>query len=155
MATTKTKLSDYLEYRQEYDALEDRAVKGLLPQDKFLAESDALLERFRGKVFPEDVHYFDDFKSYASFVLSETGAADGAVELLRHERQHAMEAEKKGMKFRYGCAVLIDDVNGKCADDCTIDTFVMLLNPDTKDAKDILDACDDPSERDKDLRSRL
>lgn len=160
MAEPKTRLSDYQKYREEADPLENRLATGTITSEEFLKQEAELRKRYEGRVFPEDTYFFDTYSEFARFMIRELGFASiseviGMISNLRHELQHGKKAEEKGMICRYGCTLLINDVTGKTPDDRSFSPFVMLIRPDTRDAKKVLEAADEPSERDKELGDLL
>ncbi len=144
MVEPRTRLSDYVAYRTDLEALENAHLAGDVSGRTLKTESKALLKSHPG-VYPGDIHYFDDFKGCSMFVYNEIGVSSESIDLLNQEFRHYVVARGQGLKCGFGCAVLIDDSEGNKS---TVDLFVAPERIPEKDARVI---ANNPKSRNQEL----
>ncbi|MGV8152254.1 MAG: hypothetical protein ACP5OG_04165 [Candidatus Nanoarchaeia archaeon] len=97
----KTNLKDYQEFIHERSMLEVSIVRGDINIEQFDNALINLKDKYKDKIFHEDIYFFDDLASYKSF-LEENLGPNHSEKILRHELSHSDKALKKDLLIKYG-----------------------------------------------------
>ncbi|KYK25541.1 hypothetical protein AYK26_05910 [Euryarchaeota archaeon SM23-78] len=161
--TPKTHEENFDNYIKERYVLMAKSAKGLISASDIKAGLELVEEKYKDKLFSEDVYLFDDIGGVVGLLIENKVPYHRFEEEISHELMHANEALKRGYSVKYGCRFFLKQdfeiINDKVCPQVGYIPFIRIIkNNDQFNKKDftaILSASQYLSRNDKKLEEFL
>ncbi|MBT4166449.1 hypothetical protein HOE04_05405 [archaeon] len=132
----KTRIEDYVSFRDELDVLEREVVNKKVSAETFCQKRDALVSHYHGRVHFEDKHLFNNETQYRDFLEKVSLPPQTIDEIIDHERSHFDSAKQLRFKTQYGIWWCVDGYG----------PFVRITEiPNSNERRQIATSVDNPS----------